>query len=63
MMFNFGLCSEKQKVVITDYCDRTVAFIKSGNMTAAFDVWDEMLNGTIFVLTLFINFVTVYVAI
>ena len=44
MMFNFGLCSEKQKVVITDYCDRTVAFIKSGNMTAAFDVWDEMVR-------------------
>ena len=48
MMFNFGLCSEKQKVVITDYCDRTVAFIKSGNLTAAFDVWDEMLNGDIY---------------
>jgi hypothetical protein len=36
MMFSFGLCSEKQKVVITDYCDRPVAFFKSGNMTAAF---------------------------
>ena len=48
MMFNFGLADLKQKAVITDYCDRTVAFIKSNNMTAAFDVWDEMLNGDIY---------------
>jgi vitellogenic carboxypeptidase-like protein len=48
MMFNFGLCDLKQKVVIQDYCDRTVAFIAAGNMTAAFAVWDEMLNGDVY---------------
>ena len=47
-MFNFGLCDLKQKAVIQDYCDRTVKFIAAGNMTAAFDVWDEMLNGDIY---------------
>jgi hypothetical protein len=46
-MFNFGLCDLKQKAVIQDYCDRTVKFIAAGNMTAAFDVWDEMLNGKV----------------
>ena len=48
MMFNFGLVSMKQKKVVQDYCDRCVAQIKAGNMTAAFEIWDRMLNGDIF---------------
>ena len=32
MMFNLGLCDEKQRVLIQDYCDRTTAFIKDGRM-------------------------------
>ena len=42
MMFNFGLVSMKQKAVIQDYCDRCVAQIKGGNMTAAFEIWDRV---------------------
>ena len=38
MMYNFGLCTEKQKAVIQDYCDRCVAFIQSGDMVSAFKV-------------------------
>ncbi len=30
MMFNMGLADLKQKAVIRDYCDRTVAFINQG---------------------------------
>jgi hypothetical protein len=30
MMFNMGLADLKQKAVIQDYCDRTVAFINQG---------------------------------
>ena len=48
MMYNFGLCSLKQKAIIQNYCDETVQYIKSGNMTAAFYVWDEMLNGDVY---------------
>ena len=48
MFFNQGLVSLKQKKVIQDYCDRCVAQIKGGNMTAAFEIWDRMLNGDIF---------------
>lgn len=48
MMFNFGLVSMKQRKVIQEYCDSCVAQIKAGNMTAAFEIWDRMLNGDIF---------------
>ena len=48
MMYNFGLADEQQKKVIQDYCQRTVQLIQSGNLTAAFRVWDEMLNGDLY---------------
>ena len=37
MMFNMGLADLKQKAVIQDYCDRTVAFINQGILLDALD--------------------------
>ena len=48
MMFGQGLIDSAQREIIQSYCDRTIAFILEGNMTAAFDVWDIMLNGDVF---------------
>lgn len=47
MLYNMGLCDERERAVIQDYCDRTVAFIKAGKMLDAFNVWDEFLNGDV----------------
>merc|ERR1740130_1681741 len=47
-MFNLGLADMKQRAVIQDYCDRTIAHINAGEMSLAFNVWDEMLNGDIY---------------
>jgi len=47
MVYNMGMCDEQEKLVIEDYCNRTVEHIKEGNMAAAFNVWDQMLNGDI----------------
>jgi len=47
MMFNQGLIDDEQRVVIQKMCDESVANIKAGKMSAAFDVWDRMLNGDI----------------
>lgn len=48
MMFGQGLISTQEKKVIQEYCDQTLAHIKSGNMYEAFNVWDQMLNGDVF---------------
>mmetsp|Transcript_3560 Transcript_3560/g.4843 ORF Transcript_3560/g.4843 Transcript_3560/m.4843 type:complete len:231 (-) Transcript_3560:437-1129(-) len=48
MMFNLGLADGVELATIQDYCDKTVAFIKAGQMADAFKVWDEMINGDIF---------------
>ena len=32
---------------IADYCQRSVALIQKGDMSGAFNVWDQMLNGDI----------------
>ena len=32
---------------IADYCKRSVAMIEKGDMSGAFNVWDQMLNGDI----------------
>jgi len=47
MIYNLGLCSERERAVIQDYCDRTTALIQQGQMKAAFDVWDQFLNGDV----------------
>jgi vitellogenic carboxypeptidase-like protein len=47
MLYNTGLVDDAQYLVIKGYCDRTVAHIHAGEMTLAFDVWDQMLNGDI----------------
>eukprot|EP01065_Artemidia_motanka_P012137 TRINITY_DN1663_c0_g1_i1.p1 TRINITY_DN1663_c0_g1~~TRINITY_DN1663_c0_g1_i1.p1 ORF type:complete len:501 (+),score=190.55 TRINITY_DN1663_c0_g1_i1:74-1504(+) len=48
MMYNLGLCDGLQCAKVQDYCDRTVALIKKGDYVAAFNVWDEMLNGDVY---------------
>jgi vitellogenic carboxypeptidase-like protein len=47
MIYNLGLCDENERAKIQDYCDRAVALIKAGQMKAAFDVWDQFLNGDV----------------
>lgn len=47
-MYNVGLADENQKVIIGNYCDKTIKFIKAGQMLDAFNTWDEMLNGDVF---------------
>ena len=48
MMFAQGLVDISEREVIADYCTRTVDFIEAGEMTKAFAVWDEMLNGDVY---------------
>jgi len=38
MMFGQGLIDEAQRELIQSYCDRAIAFILQGNMTASFEV-------------------------
>jgi vitellogenic carboxypeptidase-like protein len=47
-MFAQGLVDISEREVIADYCTRTVDFIEAGEMTKAFAVWDEMLNGDVY---------------
>ena len=47
MMYNFGLVDERERAVVQDYCDRTVAHIQADRMLEAFGVWDEFLNGDV----------------
>ena len=46
-MFNLGLADEKQTAEIKRYCNQTIRNIQAGNMGAAFDAWDKMLNGDV----------------
>ena len=41
-------CGQDQKATIRAMCDQTIEAIRRGDMLAAFDVWDEMLNGDVF---------------
>jgi len=47
MVFNMGMCDASEKAKIADYCQRSVAMIEKGDMSGAFNVWDQMLNGDI----------------
>jgi len=47
MVFNQGLCDDREKAIITEYCRNTTALIKQNRMSEAFHVWDKMLNGDI----------------
>lgn len=47
MMYNQGLIDENERTKVQDYCDRTVNYIKQGQMLEAFNVWDEFLNGDV----------------
>ena len=41
-------CGQDQKATIRAMCDQAIEAIQRGDMLAAFDVWDEMLNGDVF---------------
>lgn len=47
MMYNLGLIDEAQRAAVRGFTDSTVAYIKAGQMAAAFRVWDRFLNGDI----------------
>ena len=47
MIYSFGLCDEREKAKIQQYCDSAVSLIKAGKMLEAFNVWDEFLNGDV----------------
>lgn len=47
MVFNMGMADDSEKAKIADYCQRSVALIQKGDMSGAFNVWDQMLNGDI----------------
>jgi len=48
LVYNIGMCDQNEKAKIQDYCDRAVGLIQSNNMSEAFNVWDQMLNGDIY---------------
>jgi len=48
LMFNTGLISYSQKKIMQGLCQQTTDYIKAGQMMAAFEVWDKMLNGDVF---------------
>merc|ERR1719499_500360 len=47
LVFNLGLASSSEKLVVQEYVDRIENAILAGEMTDAFNIWDEMLNGDI----------------
>lgn len=48
LMFNTGLIGNAERRTIRKLCEETTALIKAGEMYAAFQVWDRMLNGDVF---------------
>lgn len=48
MLYNLDLITSTERKVVQKYCDNAVDFIKKGEYSKAFLVWDEMINGDLY---------------